>query len=345
MKSAVWLKAGGGLLGVFGLIYAYLELQRWTSGLEFSFLTLTAGLTMTGAGACLMDAGRLKAAREWIAGEVIAAWLLFTLALVSAVAIWVGSTIGDPRMLIAWVFSAAFAAAGGVLYWFGRKSKRPGARVLKSAAQSQDDKDMALVGHLDWRDGTLMQDHAQKPRRIWPGALALAAGLPMLGLTAAGVYGFGVFGAIFTGMGLFLLYRRWAGRHRMSQFGISVLVLEERPILLKNGVKGQLIIPVRPQSDQVSAHLSCVRRRRVPAKRHRGKEIRKAYDTFDTLYEHMQQIALTGQGTGKSEFAFFPSADLPNAVHRANTIVWKLVVTADHPGLNYRAEFSLPVRA
>ncbi len=345
MKSAIWFKAGGALIGVFGLIYAYLELQRWISGLEFSFLNLTIGLVMIGAGASLLDAGRLKSAREWIAGEVIAAWVLFTLALVSAVAIGVGSTIGDPRMKIAWVFSAAFALIGGTLYYFGRKSKRPGARVLKSAAQAQDDKDMALVGHLDWRSGTLVQDHAQRPRRIWPGGLALAVGLPMLGLTAAGLYGFGAFGAIFTGIGLFLLYRRWAGRQRMSTFGISVLNLEEYPILLKNGVNARLIIPVSPMADRVTAHLSCVRRRRVPAKRSRGKVIREAYDTFDTLYESEQLIDLTGENPGTCDISFRPPLDLPAAIHVAITVVWKLVVTADNPGMDYRAEFRLPVRA
>ena len=345
MKSAIWFKAGGGLIGAFGLIYTYLELQRWISGLEFSFLNLTIGLVMIGAGASLLDAGRLKAAREWIAGEVIAAWVVLTLAFVSAVAIGVGSTIGDPRMKIAWVFSAAFVAVGATLYYFGRKSKRPGARVLKSAAQAQEDSDMALVGHLDWRSGTLVQDHAQRPRRIWPGALALAVGLPMLGLTASGLYGFGVFGAVFTGIGLFLLYRRWAGRHRMSQFGISALILEEQPIHLGNGVRTQLVIPERPQGDQIEANLSCVRRRRVPAKRYNGKEIRKAYDTFDTLYENTQHIELTGENPGTCEIAFYPSSDLPGAMHISNTIVWKLVVKADHPGLNYRAEFRLPIRA
>ena len=38
-------------------------------------------------------------------------------------------------------------------------------------------------------------------------------------------------------------------------------------------------------------------------------------------------------------------SDLPGAMHISNTIVWKLVVKADHPGLNYRAEFRLPIRA
>ena len=190
-----------------------------------------------------------------------------------------------------------------------------------------------------------MQDHAQRPRRIWPGALALAVGLSMLGLTASGLYGFGVFGAVFTGIGLFLLYRRWAGRHRMSRFGVSVLVLDDHPIHLENGVKAQLVIPERPEGAEIKAYLSCVRRRRVPAKRYNGKEIRKAYDTFDTLYKDMQRIDLTGQGTGKCDISFYPPSDLPSAIHNANTIVWKLVVAADHPGMDYRAEFRLPVRS
>ncbi len=345
MKSALWFMWGGRLLCLFGLIYTVLELNRWLAALDPSLLTLAAGTAMIGLGCSLMDAARLKVAREWIAGEVMASWVLLSLSFMSAIVIIVASSIGEPRLMIALVFSGAFLLSGGALYWFGRKSRRPGARVLKSAAQAQDDKDIALVGHLDWRDGTLIQDHAQKPRRIWPGALALAAGLPALGLALFGAYGFGVFGALFTMIGAWLLYTRWAGRKRMSRFGVSTLIIEDRPLHLKNGVKGRLIIPVRPEGKIISARLTCVRRRRVHGKPLRSGGRADDYYTFDTLFDQEISARLTGESRGECEISFEPPKGLPSAAHLVNAVVWKLVVTAEHPGMDYRAEFSLPVRA
>lgn len=216
---------------------------------------------MAGAGCSLMDAGRLKRAYQGIAGEMIAGWTLLSLAFTSAIVIIAATQTHEPRLAIALVFSAAFLVAGGTLYWFGRKDERSKGRKIRSVAQTEDDRDRSLVGHLDWRDGTVEEEEAQRPRRLWPAALAVAAGAPMLGLAATGAYGFGVFGAVFTGIGLFLAYRRWAGRRRMLKFGISVFILQDRPIRLKNGVVGRLLIPNAIGIRDVAAQLTCVKRR------------------------------------------------------------------------------------
>lgn len=299
---------------------------------------------MAGAGVSLMDAGRLKRAYQGIAGEMIAGWALLTLAFTSAIVITAATQTHEPRLMIALVFSAAFLAAGGTLYWFGRKTEWRRGRKLRSVAQTEDDRDRRLVGHLDWRDGTVEEEDAQRPRKLWPVALALAAGAPMLGLTAAGAYGFGVFGALFTGAGLFLAYRRWSGRRRMLRYGISVLIIEDRPIRPKNGISGRLLIPKAGDIGVVTAQLTCVKRRRVHQSRGLGKSS-KSYDTFDRLHDVTTTFPVTGDEPGVANIAFDPPETNLESRYRGSTAVfWELKVRADTPGLDYGAKFVLPVR-
>jgi hypothetical protein len=305
MKSAVWFTWAGRLLCLFGLVYLGREFWNWRSGFEPSLLALTAGGVMAGAGCSLMDAGRLKRAYQGIAGEMIAGWTLLSLAFTSAIVIIAATQTHEPRLAIALVFSAAFLVAGGTLYWFGRKDERSKGRKIRSVAQTEDDRDRSLVGHLDWRDGTVKEEEAQRPRRLWPAALAVAAGAPMLGLAATGAYGFGVFGAVFTGIGLFLAYRRWAGRRRMLKFGISVFILQDRPIRLKNGVVGRLLIPNAIGIRDVTAQLTCVKRR-TAYRASRSGEPSKSYVTFDHLHDETISFPVESGKTGMADISFDP---------------------------------------
>lgn len=344
MKTAVWLTWGGRLLCLFGLIYLAREVWNWRSGFEPSLLGLAAGGVMAGAGCALMDAGRLKRAFQGIAGEMIAGWVLLTLSFTSAIVIIAATQTHEPRLMIALVFSAAFLAAGGTLYWFGRRNEKASGRKMRSVAQTEDDRDRKLVGHLDWRDGTIEEEEAQRPRRLWPAALALAAGAPMLGLTAAGAYGFGVFGVIFAGIGLFLAYRRWAGRRRMLRYGISVLIIQDRPIRLKNGVAGRLLIPNATEIREVTAQLTCVKRRKAYRPRRTGQQS-KSYVTFDRLHDETTRVPVDGEVTGMAEIAFDPPGiHLESRYHGTPAVFWELKVRADTPGLDYSARFVLPVR-
>ena len=157
-------------------------------------------------------------------------------------------------------------------------------------------------------------------------------------------YGFGVFGAVFTGIGLFLAYRRWAGRRRMLKFGISVFILQDRPIRLKNGLVGRLLIPNAIGIRDVTAQLTCVKRR-TAYRASRSGEPSKSYVTFDHLHDETISFPVEGGKTGMADISFDPpKTHLESHYHGMPAVFWELKVRADTPGLDYAAKFVLPVR-
>ena len=130
----------------------------------------------------------------------------------------------------------------------------------------------------------------------------------------------------------------------MQRFGISVFIIQDRPIRLKNGISGRLLIPKAMDIGEVSAQLTCVKRRRVH-KPGRAGEASKSYDTFDRLHDQTISFPVMGDAPGIVSITFEPPETyLESRYHGSTAVFWELKVRADTPGLDYSAKFVLPVK-
>ena len=288
-------------------------------------------------GAILLDAARLRAR---VNGSDMAGWALLSLATVSAAAV-AGYMPAEPRIAIAFVFSAAFLAAGVAMRLLAAPRERR-RRDLRSAREVSDVDDGAMTVGLEWRDGAIPEESARGGGLLAP-LLWLAAAAPFIPLGLWAAAPFFVFALVPGGIGLVLLWLRRRGRARLGRFGTSRIVSEGLPLKPGRVFRGHLEIPSPPQAAEVDLSLRCIRIRRDAGRFVRGEWRSGVGLVIDRLHETTKRLQMRAGRPAEIDFEFDLPADLPDADARSTPkTLWLIEARAE--GSGYFAEFRLPVR-
>lgn len=297
------------------------------------------------AGLCLINAWRRLRSRRSFGLKFLIGWGMLSLGAISAAAIYVHTWI-DPRIVIALVFSGAFALIGLFLALAGDAPLR---RPLRSERQRRDAADEALTGDLDWRDGHLEEDAAKGPGRAWWPAILGVGFLWVIALISGElrpVLAVLAISAAFLG---WLAWARWRRRLRLARYGTSRFTPPALPIRLTDGVAGRIEVPHPPTAPVVEARLRCVHRH-YRSDRSRPFRSQRGGARIDVLFDETEQVPIRD---GVAEIAFATPGNLPPSRDGGGAAVfWRLTVRAvggpeargslKTPG--YAASFLLPVR-
>ncbi len=133
-----------------------------------------------------------------------------------------------------------------------------------------------------------------------------------------------------------LLWKRW------RRFGCTRLVLKTMPAALGGALEAHLELPSALPSDaELDLRLSCVHRRVSGSGKNRSTH-------EDYLWQDDLRIELAGARRmpgGHLPVRFRLPADQPQSdwAKARSQIIWRLDVSSDIPGVDYRAQFDLPV--
>lgn len=304
----------------------------WPPAAAFAASAFVASL-----GAILLDAARLRAR---VTGSDKAGWALLALAAVSAAAV-AGHMPTEPRTAIAFVFSAAFLAAGAAMRLLAAPRERR-RRDLRSAREVRDASESAMTGGLEWREGAIPEESARAGGLTAP-YLWLAAAAPFIPLGLFAAAPFFAFALVPGGIGLLLLWLRQRGRARLGRFGISRIVSEGFPLKPGGAFRGRLEIPSPPDADEIDISLRCIRIRRDSGRFVNANWRSGVGLVVDRLHETTKRLPMAGGRPAEIAFEFDLPADLPDAAARSTPkILWLIEARAE--GSGYLAEFRLPVR-
>jgi hypothetical protein len=241
----------------------------------------------------------------------------------------------------------------------GRRVFRPTDFVYVDANATDDEIEAAkaewLRGQLrrrpDWVAGRVISQDERARTLVFATTVlwsAFAVALVVAALVFdASVGALGAVFALFTG---FLLVYAWTMRRHRQKFGRSQLVLDRTPAFLGDVLSGEVETGVREDAAPLRGfhiRLRCV---------HRWKELRRGTggttgDTIrriDVLWEADQWTdgRVRAEDGGISiPVRFDLPADQPATTLPPSGwgVVWELTVTAETDGLDYRAEFEVPV--
>lgn len=290
--------------------------------------------------ACMIHAGKLRRPWRKASTELFVGWGLLTLAAITGAAIFVHSWV-EPRIVIALVFTGAFALIGAFFIFLDARSAPR--RVLRSERDRKDDAARRLTGDLDWRVGHVEEMAVKGPGPVW---WPVVLGVGFLAAVALLIGELRLIGAVATlGAALagWLFWARRRTRKRLIRFGTSRFVPPALPIPLGDGVAGRIEIPDPPRAETATLRLRCLKRwfeTQKPRRIGDGGSSRQI-TRLETLFE--EEISATLRD-GAAEVAFKPPKDLPAARDgRREAVFWELTATAPDPAVSYRAVFRLPV--
>ena len=146
--------------------------------------------------------------------------------------------------------------------------------------------------------------------------------------------------AVFPLVGLGLL--AWAVRAtiRFARFGTSVLELDTVPGTIGRGLAGTVRIPAAVQH-AMEYQVTLRRVERTVSGSGRNRSTRES-----TRWEEQSLVPASRDAIGISVPVAFriPAAEVPTSSETANpTTIWRLEIAAEVPGVNYAAQFEVPV--
>lgn len=244
-----------------------------------------------------------------------------------------GSTVGG--LLVSLLF-IGFAA--GLWYW-GNQNQQ--ARRLEQRHPRQP-----WLWRDDWAKGRIRYQGA-KAIQFWGWAVVLAlVGTPVaIGLLTkrAPVYAYPAL--LIPLLAVLFLGRAFFETRRALKYGPSTFVLDDTPVKLGGLLKGYVLnARLPPASSSIVARLSSIRRASQP--RSRWRRLRRRHPTELVLWETERALPVRRGAQGAMipvEFALPADQDETSTVDPMDQIHWRLMVTADTPGIDYEARFDLPV--
>ncbi len=146
---------------------------------------------------------------------------------------------------------------------------------------------------------------------------------------------------LFPAVGIFLII--WAVRQIIAylKFGVSKLQLESVPGVIGRGIMGEVVLNTRiDPREGFRSRLVCVRRVRTGS----GKNRRTA-ESIVWQEERIIKNANRDYKETKVPIAFPIDADLPESddSNPSDSLIWRLELSADVPGVDYSANFEVPV--
>ncbi|MEL7466688.1 MAG: hypothetical protein AAFN79_21620 [Pseudomonadota bacterium] len=246
-------------------------------------------------------------------------WMLLIFASVGGP--WLLLSFNDPELAPLGIFVGAFALFGVVFrFGFGRIPKTATPEGRK--AQREESRRRKLTGKLNWSAEGIEDIMAETRMSPWPARGLLAFGFPLTATAAWGLSLAAFAGLAMVAAGLFLM----ALRAKSAPHGRNVLIPNDAPFRLKNGIGGGLKMS-RPPKGEVNVSLTCVRRTlKVKADDTRTVEV-------ETLWE--RSIPLSD-----GAFAFLPPPSMPpSQADGPEQVAWTLTASGD----GFRAIFRLPV--
>jgi hypothetical protein len=244
------------------------------------------------------------------------------------------------------IFAITFGAVGiGGLIALARGRRR----LADVEAARAGHPDEPWLWRADWAAGRIEDSNRTTARFAW-GFVALwnLVSLPAayFGVRAALEEGnrAGLVALVFPVAGLALLV--WAARisARLQRFGVSRLELETRPAATGRSLSGTVLapLPLTP-ANGFRVVLSCIRRVTTGSGDDRSTSER-------VLWQEEQQVpgrpSRTAQGmttTVPVRFPIPPDALPCDDRNSRDTVLWRLEVSADVPGVDYASAFEVPV--
>lgn len=203
--------------------------------------------------------------------------------------------------------------------------------------------------HPDWVAGT-MEPVSKTGDKLRNMVVAAAAGLTVILSVVA--YFFGDFFVFIAGMvGFLTLVLIAATIHRkliLRKFGASRLEVEPCPATLGEPLRVRLVTSIsirRKGLKEFQLALRCVEHVETMTRRPDG-ERRSEHKTIVHWKEETSAEAVSSSrnvGSLGAVASFTPPADAPAGSFGGSGMRWQVVVSADVPGLDYRAAFDLPI--
>lgn len=246
------------------------------------------------------------------------------------------------RLALGMIFPLAFGGVGLFFLW----AMRRGARADKELEHDRERwPEQPWMWHEDWRTPELV---SRSSATMWF-AIAFASLWNVVSAPAAFLVPSEIaegnwpaaLGLLFplVGVGLIVFALREIVRKR--RYGDSVLRLDSLPVPLGGMLRATFEVPARLVDRELEVQLACLRRFRTGS----GKDRRTQENV---LWEDRQRVtAGSGSVPGSTAARIEMPLPLDHPVARRqpshDTIVWRLTVEAEEPGVDFKGEFELPV--
>lgn len=243
---------------------------------------------------------------------------------------------------LAAIFALAFGGAGfGMLIaaWYGRKA------TARSTALKEANPERPWLWREDWARGMVKDSSRGTMIAAWVFAgfwnvISIPAAYFAV-RTALEEKSYGVlFALIFPVIGLGLLTWALRATTRYLKFGISLLELTTRPGIINGKLAGVIRIPgllLPPEGFQVS--LRSIQRRTTGSGKSRSTTETVLWQE-DATFHPSRQADGTVIPVG---FAIPADAQATDGADSDNCYLWRLQVSAEVPGVDYSAQFEVPV--
>ena len=211
----------------------------------------------------------------------------------------------------------------------------------QTRAAADEDAESPWLWRKDWASGRVKDGAFGKVAQAWAVALffSILCGIfvPVfvLAIVNDGAYRI-LWAAPVLLIGPFMLGRALLATVRYARFGGSTFELETLPGVIGHGLSGRLRTRTRAADNEpFRATLSCLRVIENQASSNKASDER-------LLWQQEQRVV--GERAGGRGATLVPTHVEPtDETGLLNQIVWRLTVTLDIPGIDYRASFEVPV--
>jgi len=239
-------------------------------------------------------------------------------------------------------FAALFITGAGLFLVFGIRSHRKNETRLKFQEQHPD---TPWLWRTEWRDGRIRSKDGKSAILLWIMAVAFVGiSLPAV-LAIPREWEKGnkpiLIALAFPLAGLGLGVAAARATIRTRKFGSSELELHTLPGVLGGALSGALEIPAKVRAETgFKVRLACIQRTTSGSGKNRSTHERVLWEEEKTILRDFLEVETNR--TGLPVFFNVPF-DQPQSQDGNPAVVWRLEVRADVPGVDYAAQFEVPV--
>ena len=219
--------------------------------------------------------------------------------------------------------------------------------VSKPGEAADDSADQPWLRRKDWARGRLGDGAFGKALQAW--GFGLAFGIPAAAVGALiawvvaneGNYRI-LLAAPIPLVGIYMMMRAAQATLRYLRYGSSLFELETVPGVVGHGLSGTLRTQARARGDEpFRATLSCLRL--INAGNAQALSERLLWQQEQRVVGRSERDGMGGRTIVPLAFTLPGHVEPTDADNAFNQIVWRLAVTLERPGVDYRASFEVPV--